>query len=371
MSDWTQWPVYGLPAKEKQLVLFNALHRLTLHHQAHCASYAALLKAHSVRLDKATQISDLPFLPVRLFKEETLMSVDHKQVIKTLTSSGTTSQKVSKIFLDAETSQAQTRALVMIMQSFLGTARLPMLIIDHMGVIKDRTSFSARGAGILGLSNFGRNHTYALNDEDMQPNMSAISAFAEKFQGHNILLFGFTFMVWKYFVQALQKQGTPLNLNKAILIHSGGWKKLLDQAVDNDTFKATTKAVTGISAIHNFYGMVEQVGSVFVECEHGVLHTPSFADVIIRNPQDWSVCPHGTPGIIQVLSVLPTSYPGHSLLTEDQGIILGQDNCPCGRQGKYIKVLGRIAQAEMRGCSDTHSAFEAKQTDPISATEAY
>ena len=99
--------------------------------------------------------------------------------------------------------------------------------------------------------------------------------------------------------------------------------------------------------------MVEQVGSIFVECEAGRLHAPSFADVIIRRAQDWSVAETGEEGLIQVLSCLPQSYPGHSLLTEDLGTITGVDDCPCGRHGKTFSVSGRLPKAEVRGCSDT------------------
>ena len=53
-------------------------------------------------------------------------------------------------------------------------------------------------------------------------------------------------------------------------------------------------------------------------------------------------------------SPMAVSYPGHSLLTEDMGAILGVDDCPCGRKGKYFRIDGRIPQAEIRGCSDTH-----------------
>jgi hypothetical protein len=34
-------------------------------------------------------------------------------------------------------------------------------------------------------------------------------------------------------------------------------------------------------------------------------------------------------------------------------VILGEDDCKCGRKGKYFKVLGRIKKAKIRGCSDT------------------
>jgi hypothetical protein len=43
------------------------------------------------------------------------------------------------------------------------------------------------------------------------------------------------------------------------------------------------------------------------------------------------------------------------LLTEDEGIILGEDDCPCGRKGKYFQVNGRLGKSEIRGCSDTYA----------------
>ncbi|RKJ31819.1 acyl-protein synthetase, partial [Butyricicoccus sp. 1XD8-22] len=109
----------------------------------------------------------------------------------------------------------------------------------------------------------------------------------------------------------------------------------------------------GIQEIHNYYGMVEQVGSIFVECSEGHLHTPSYADVIIRNPITFEPVSIGEQGLIQVISELPTSYPGHSLLTEDLGTIIGEDDCPSGWKGKYFTVSGRLPKSELRGCSDT------------------
>jgi hypothetical protein len=61
----------------------------------------------------------------------------------------------------------------------------------------------------------------------------------------------------------------------------------------------------------------------------------------------------GETGIIEVVSVLPTSYPGQAILTEDQGRLLGVDDCPCGRRGTYFRFTRRIEQAEIRGCGDT------------------
>ena len=92
-----------------------------------------------------------------------------------------------------------------------------------------------------------------------------------------------------------------------------------------------------------------------MECECDHLHASIFSDVITRHPIDFSECTIGERGIIQVVSTIPESYPGHSLLTEDEGIILGEDDCPCGRKGKYFKIIGRLKNAEIRGCSDTYA----------------
>jgi len=354
-QSFLDWPVYELDRATKRQRLEAELNALTQHHAQACEPYARVLAAHGVDPAQPRALEDIPFLPVRLFKHTLLASVPGEQVFKTLTSSGTSGQAPSRITLDKTTAARQTTALARIMQRYVGRARLPMLIIDHPGVIKDRKSFSARGAGILGLANLGREHVYALRD-DMSLDLEAVLAFCAKHAGQPKLLFGFTFMVWQYLVLALEASGQTIDLSGAVLIHSGGWKKLLDIAVDNAQFKARFAAVaSGNVRVHNFYGMVEQVGSVFVECEHGHLHAPAFADVLVRSADDWRVLPHGQTGVVQVLSCLPGSYPGHSLLTEDLGQVLGEDDCPCGRLGKHFAIHGRVPAAEVRGCSDTHA----------------
>ena len=103
--------------------------------------------------------------------------------------------------------------------------------------------------------------------------------------------------------------------------------------------------------------MVEQVGSIFMECEEGFFHAPNFADVHIVDTFSHQNLPFGNEGLIRVDSILPRSYPGHKLLTEDIGKIIGEDNCKCGRKGKFFIVKGRLPKAEIRGCSDTHESI--------------
>lgn len=333
---------YGLTQKEKERRYSDWMSELSKYHRAHCPEYDKLC---------AVLKNETPALPVRLFKEYDLRSMKDGDVVKTMTSSGTTGQQVSKIYLDRETSARQTKVLSKIVSDFLGKQRLPMLIIDSSAVLKNRNMFSARGAGILGFSMLGRDATYAL-DENMNLNMPVIQAFLEKHADEKIMLFGFTFMIWQYFVRTLLNSSEKLNID-GIMLHGGGWKKLKDAAVDNDTFKRSVKLACGVDTVLNYYGMVEQTGSIFMECPCGHLHASVFSDVIIRDPFDFSEKKTGR-GLIECRSLLPTSYPGHILLTEDEGEIEGVDDCPCGRLGKYFKIYGRIKGAEIRGCSDTY-----------------
>ena len=115
--------------------------------------------------DENFEIRNIPFIPVRLFKEHELLSVPRSSIIKTMRSSGTSGQIPSKIFLDKYTASNQSKVLSKIVTDFIGKKRLPLLVIDSKSVIKDRKQFSARGAGILGFSMFGHNITYALNED--------------------------------------------------------------------------------------------------------------------------------------------------------------------------------------------------------------
>src|SRR5206468_8089387 len=160
-----------------------------------------------------------------LFKTRELRTVQPNAVVKTLISSGTTGQAVSRVYLDADTAQLQSRTLVKIMQHFLGVERRPIVFLDHPAVVRDRRSYSARGAGILGMLPFGRQPFYAMR-EDMSLDVEGLQEYLEKMRGQSPVFFGFTFIVWQYFVGTLEERGLRLSLPDAVLLHSGGWKKL-------------------------------------------------------------------------------------------------------------------------------------------------
>jgi phenylacetate-coenzyme A ligase PaaK-like adenylate-forming protein len=344
---------YSLNKAEKEELFSSFLSDLSEYHYAHCTPYQRIMNGIGFDPQSKHSSTDMPFLPVQLFKTNELRSASGGNNVKTLSSSGTSGHHKSRVYLDRENAANQTKVLIKIASSFIGSKRMPMIIIDSENTINDRTHLSANAAGVLGFSVLGSKRAYVLNEE-MELKIELLHSFLNQHQGERVLLFGFTFKVFHSFYKALLKLETKPDLSNAVLIHGGGWKKLERESVSSAEFRNKLNEVCGIRQVHDYYGMAEQMGSVYMECESGHYHASVFSDIIIRRALDFSVADIGEEGIIQVLSLLPKSYPGHSLLTDDTGILLGEDDCSCHRKGKYFKITGRLKNAELKGCSDSY-----------------
>jgi len=342
---------FSLSKIEKSNLFGEALFSLNSHHYQNCPEYKSILDALKYNQKTNYNYEQFPFLPINLFKNYELSSIDEEKIFKTMNSSGTSGQQVSKIYLDKENASLQTKVLIKIVSNVLGSKRLPMLIIDSQSIIKDRNLFTARGAGIIGFSIFGKDVTYAL-DDNMELDINNVNNFFQKHKNKKIFIFGFTYIIWKYFVKYIHDNNLKFPQINGVVIHGGGWKKLTSEKVDNITFKKSILDTCGVKNVINFYGMIEQTGSIFLECSEGYLHCSIFSDVIIRR-NDFSICDFNEIGLVQLISLLPTSYPGHNIISEDLGEIIGIDDCKCGRLGKFFLIHGRAERAEIRGCSDT------------------
>lgn len=195
---------YSLAKKEKSAILTQMLTDLTIHHYENCTPYRNILNGMGFNpYSKIAHYSELPMLPVRLFKELSLKSVSDDNLAKSMSSSGSSGQKVSKLYLDRQTAIAQQNVGIKITSGFLGIKRMPFVIIDSPAVIKSREAYTARGAAALFFSLFGSDRIFALKD-DMSLDIDGLKAFLEKHKNQQILIFGFTFMVWQHLYCALK-----------------------------------------------------------------------------------------------------------------------------------------------------------------------
>ena len=342
---------FSLNEYKKGIFFEKEINSLTSFHYKNSKEYKKILDLLGYNFEWK-QLDKIPFLPAKLFKEFELRSVSKEKISKTLISSGTSGLKPSKIHLDKENAHNQIKVLAKIMSTLLGNQRLPMLIIDQNPKLLKKTIFNARSAAIYGFSIFGTNHTYLLNDQG-KIDYNLLNNFLKKNENKTFFIFGFTSIVFENLIKKLSNKLLKFNFKNGVLLHGGGWKKMEKIKISNKIFKQRLLKKIKLTDIYNYYGLVEQTGSIFIECKKcSCFVTSIFSDVLVRD-KNFNIVKDGEKGFLQLFSLLPTSYPGHSILTEDIGKIVKKNNCDCSSKGKRFLVYGRVKESEIRGCSDT------------------
>lgn len=353
-------PPYCQSPDDRQTVLLEILKEQLGDGCRRHAGYGNYIQRWPLDYRTADRVADLPFLPVGILKADPPLSfVGPDAVKRTLTSSATTSQLPSRVVLDSPTARRMTKGIMVIVRDFIGAARRPYLVVDTRD-LRGGSTLGARGAAIQGLYPFASETTYCLNlndHGDLTLDRDRLREFAKNRQDAELLVYGFTFILWNHLVKPLMAEGICLNLPKARILHSGGWKRLQDQAVEKTLFNDELARLFGCppDRIIDFYGMVESVGVIYPDCSEGNKHAPVFGDVIVRNPLTLEPVAPGEHGVVQVCSILPTSFPGNLLLTEDLAQVMAYDGCPCGRRGISFRFAGRIPKVELRGCGNIQS----------------
>jgi hypothetical protein len=360
-------PPYALSPQDRELAFLALLKDELEYACSRNAGYRNYVRHWPVEPRAAPKVADLPYLPVSLLKADPPFAlVEPHEIKKTLTSSFTTGQTPSRIALDSPTARRMSKAVAAIVQDFLGAQRRPYLVVDVPGSVAQGPEMGARGAAIRGLMPFATEVTYCLRPDstgDLVLERDKLLGFAKTHRDSAVLVYGFTYILWQYLVRPLLAESVSLEMPNVHILHSGGWKRLQDEAVDKKSFNHGLAQVFGCSAdrVIDFYGMVENVGVIYPDCAEGNKHVPVFGEVIVRDPLTLEPVGEGEQGMVQVCSVLPTSFPGHLLLTEDVAEIVCRDGCRCGRRGIGFRFVGRVPKSELRGCGNIRRTREPAQ----------
>ena len=343
---------YSLDTISKAKFFKKYINFLTSFHYKKSNLYKSYLDGLNYNLKKNNSLSEIPFLPVRLFKEFDFLSIKRKEIFRTLLSSGTTSNNLSKIYIDKTNALNQIKVLQKIFNNLIGKSRLPMLVVDKQNNNVDRNNVNASIAAIKGFSIFANEIVYLL-DRENKIDYKILNNFLKKNHNKKFLIFGFTSNIYLNLIKKIDLKKIQIkDFSSAFLIHGGGWKKIEEKKISRIKFNSNLNLKLGIKNIRNYYGLVEQIGSIFFECKCGYFIASNYSDIIIRD-ENLNVCKNGKKGLVQLLSLLPSSYPGHSILTEDIGEIVKDDKCKCYGSGTRFIIHGRLKNAELRGCSNT------------------
>lgn len=348
MSLLLKMPPYG---RRDESLFLQELNALVLHHLAGCPAFAKIWPNW-----RPTQnVEVLPFLHVGLFKHiEMRTSGFQIRHARTLKSSATSSGKPSLIVLDDRSNVLQSESSSVILADFLGATQRPLLILDSVRSLQLRGEVTARIAAAMSLRPLANEIHFLLEDSADPSSVNWAQVENVLARCKDILVYGFSWMLWQGW--ACQEKPSPvldvLRNARVSFVHSGGWKRLESKKVTREVFDAALLSqVAPGSSVLDYYGLVEQAGVVYPLCSAGARHVPVWAMVLVRDPYSLEVVADGEVGLLQFINTLAWGAPYFSVLTEDMGRIIST-KCDCGRSGPCFELLGRVPDAEVRGCAN-------------------
>lgn len=363
-------PVYAHDSVTEELFLKALQDELTFHYE-HNEMYRQFCDRKGFNPhEELTDISQIPPVAVSVFKNlgHGLASVP-KEDIKLKLQSSATSGVPSTIVVDKITSRRQAKAMVKVIQEFIGKERKPFLVMDIDPKSEFRSLLGARFAAIAGYLNFASKAGYFLKAKNGVSyfDTEAIKEYVAQIpENQPVVVFGFTYILYSNVLKAVQSSGEKIKLPKGSkIIHIGGWKKLESEKIDKQLFNQQLSDCFGLEPVDviDIYGFTEQMGLNYPDCPCGCKHTSSYVHVLARDIVTREILPAGKEGMLEFVTPIPHSYPGNAVLTDDLGVIYDEP-CPYGRPGTRFKVSGRLKKAEVRGCGDILSAkltFNAKK----------
>lgn len=319
-------------------------------------------------------LSDIPYISVNVFKElgKELASVEKEKIKITLQSSAT-SGVPSSIPVDKDTAKRQAKAMVKVVQEFIGKERKPFLVMDINPQDGFRQLLGARFAAVRGYLNFSNKVGYFLKADENGAfyfDTEGIKSYINELdESKPAVVFGFTYILYSEVIKPNLKRGETFLLPKGSkVIHIGGWKKLESEKISKEEFNNSVASLFGIEPedVIDIYGFTEQMGLNYPDCKCGYKHAPLYSEVLVRDAKSKECLPTGVEGMLEFISPVPHSYPGNVVLTDDIGVIESTP-CPYGRVGTRFKILGRLKKAEVRGCGDILSSKLKFQTSENTA----
>jgi hypothetical protein len=334
-----------------QALFLEEANKLTLHHLAGCAAYTRIWPDWK----PARSVEELPYLHVGVFKHVDLKTaapnLRHERVLR---SSATSGGSTSRIALDSLSSRLQSQSTSSILKDFLGSIHCPLLVLDSSKSLRQPGAVSARVAAALSLRSFASDMCFLLDDSENPSSVNWQRAECYLQKHDELLVYGFTSMLWLVWgaqekPEAIQKL---LSGKRIYFVHSGGWKRMERLNVTREQFDSVLlRNLAHGSRVLDFYGLVEQVGVIYPLCESGFRHVPLWADVIVRDAFSLRPLAAGADGLLQLVNTLAWGAPYHSVLTDDVGRLV-PGTCPCGRSEPRFELLGRVPNAEPRGCAN-------------------
>ncbi len=276
---------------------------------------------------RVMQVSDIPFLPVEVFKHRKVLSVD-RQPEKVFASSGTTGSVPSRHHV--ADLHVYVQSLLKGFQLFYGPPGEYCVLALLPGYLERQDAslvYMARR-----LMDAGRHPDSGFYLDDLDGLARVLDR--QMARGQKTLLLGVSFALLDF------AERHPMPLRNTVVMETGGMKGRRREMIREEMHGLLCQAFQQ-EAVHSEYGMTEMLSQAY-STGAGQFSCPPWMRVLIRDSNDpLRVLGDGQGGGIQVID-LANVYSCSFLATQDLG--------KTSAAGTF-EVLGRFDHSDVRGCN--------------------
>ena len=278
----------------------------------------------------AEQVSDIPFLPIEMFKNHLVLDknsvADHY-----FQSSGTTQMNRSKHYI-ADFSLYE-KSIYKSFEQFIGKPE------DYifLGLLPNysenpHSSLIYMIDFLMKKSDKPENGYFLYNHQELFDLLQTLS-------GKKVILFGVSFALLD-FLDYCNSNSSALQLSNSLtVIETGGMKGRKEEMTKDELLKIFRNGFR-TDKIYSEYSMTELLSQAY-SLGNNIYRSPNWMRVLIRNTEDpFSYVDDGKTGAINIID-LANRHSCSFIATQDLGNV----------KADTFRVLGRIDHSDIRGCS--------------------
>lgn len=291
--------------------------------------YASYLKARRINPSSIKEITSIPFLPIRFFKDKEVVCGPSTAFFKFYSSSGTTGMVTSKHLIWSESWYLSHSKRIF--ESFYGD-------LSEFHVLALLPAYLERpGSSLVSMAKFfieesGSPHSgfYLYNQKELLNKLAFLSS-----DGKKVLLLGVTFALLD-----LAESGLAFEkMDNLIVMETGGMKGRRREMIREEVHDSL-KSFFQVDRIHSEYGMTELMSQAYSQGE-GRFSLPLSLRIFLRDVNDPYSQTVKVQGGINVID-LGNFHSCAFIETQDLGKIDDKG---------MLEVLGRFDNSELRGCN--------------------
>jgi len=286
----------------------------------------------NVNPEEVTKLEQIPFLPIEMFKNHSVIDKNVKTDLF-FQSSGTTQMNLSKHFIADE--NIYQESIYKSFEQFIGKPEdFIFLGLLPSYLERQNSSLIYMVDYLMKKSAKPENGYFLYNHSDL---FELLNTLKDK----KVILFGVSFALLDFLDYChSERSEEPMNLlENLIIIETGGMKGRKEEMTKDELLKILKDGFK-TEKIYSEYSMTELLSQAY-SLGNNEYDCPNWMKIMIRNTEDpFAYEKEGRTGAINIID-LANIHSCAFIATQDLGKIIGNK----------FQVLGRIDHSDIRGCS--------------------